>query len=86
MKKENTKSKEDLEHLVHELKELKAKLSRDEKKLKKNEKKELMNNSRVVDKQDEIACELCDSKLFVFAEPEDTHESTSNEAEPNSDR
>ena len=43
-------------------------------------------NSRVVDKQDEIACELCDSKLFVFAESEDTHESTSHEAEPNSDR
>jgi hypothetical protein len=33
LKKENTKSKEDIEHVVHELKELRAKLSRDEKKI-----------------------------------------------------
>ena len=66
LRKENSKSKEDLENAVKELRELKVKVSKDEKKSKKQEKKEFMNNLVAVNKQEEISCNMCDSKLLSF--------------------
>ena len=49
-----------------ELRELKLKVSKDEKKSKKQEKKEFMKNLVAVNKQEEVSCTICDSKLLSF--------------------